>query len=149
MYCVRDKCKFYREATINLPQYEKMYRDMIDELSRINALNSKPTIIVQDFTAVPIESKVMLSEGEIWEARMYQDVARQHGVPDWQIPRYKNVSFMIENAKQKCLSELMDSAKQFVSIVVDEESYYPGIVVYGKMLVGKPKNTKNYGKDRH
>lgn len=142
-YCVRDKCKYYELATVNLPQYEKRYIEMVAEFARINALNSKPTIFLQNFDAVPVESRIMLSEGDIYEARMYQDMMRQHGMADCMAPPHKNVSFMKEEAKEKCIRNVLNEAKQFVSVEVDEESHWPGIVITAKMLVGKNRNLIN------
>lgn len=139
-YCIRDKCKYYGLATVNLPQYEKKYIEMIAEFAKINALNSRPTIVMQNFDAVPVESRVMLSEGDIYEARMYQDMMRQHGIPDWQIPPHKSVSFLVEDAKRRCIDGLLNEAKQFVDVKVDEESHWPGIIIMAKMLVGKKNN---------
>lgn len=139
-YCVHEKCKYYELATINLPQYEKVYIELLGELARMNALNSKPTIVMHNFDAIPVESRMVLSEGEIYEARMYHDMMRQHGIPDWQIPRRKNVSFMVEEAKEKCVRNLLNEAKQFASVEVDEESQWPGIVITAKMIVGRSRN---------
>ena len=82
----------------------------------------------------------MLSEGDIYEARMYQDMMRQHGIPDWQIPPHKSVSFLVEDAKRRCIDGLLNEAKQFADVKVDEESHWPGIIIMAKMLVGKKNN---------
>lgn len=140
-YCVRDKCKFYNMATYKFPLVQKQYDELLRSVARMNALNSRPTFTMYKFDAVPVESHIMLSEGDIYQARMYQDMMRQHGVPDWKMPRHKNVSFMVEEAKEKCVRNLLNEAKQFASVEVDEESYWPGIVITAKMLVGKNRGT--------
>lgn len=136
-YCQGVCCGYYKLANETLPLYEKRYTQLIEEIAKMNALNSRPTLIMQKFEAMPIESCVMLTKGDIYEARMYQDMMRQHGIPDWQIPRHKSVSFMIEEAKEKCVRNLLNEAKQFASVNVDEESRWPGIIITAKMLVGK------------
>ena len=137
-YCVRDKCKYYELATVKLPQYKKKQKELKKELALINNLSSyMPPVVMHNFDAVPVESRMMLSEGDIYEARMYQDMMRQHGIPDWQTPRHKNVSFMVEEAKEKCIRNLLNEAKQFASVEVDEESHWPGIVITAKMMVGR------------
>ena len=139
-YCVRDKCKFYNRATYDFPMVQKQYEELLGSVARMNALNSRPTVFMHNFDAVPVESRMMLSEGDISEARMYQDMMRQHGIPDWQIPRHKNVSFMVEEAKEKCVRNLLNEAKQFASVEVDEESHWPGIIITAKMMVGKSRS---------
>ena len=139
-YCQGVCCGYYKLANETLPLYEKRYRQLIEEIAKMNALNSRPTIVMQKFEAVPVESRVMLSEGDIYEAQMYQDMMRQHGIPDWQIPPHKNVSFLVEDAKRRCIDGLLNEAKQFVDVKVDEESHWPGIIIMAKMLVEKKNN---------
>lgn len=141
-YCVRDKCKYYELATVKLPICKKKLKEKKKELERTNAIDFRPALDVYNFDAVPVESRVMLTEGDIYEARMYQDMMRQHGIPDCQIPCHKDVSFMVEEAKEKCIRNLLNEAKQFAGVEVDEESRWPGIVITARMMVGKRRDGK-------
>ena len=122
-YCVLDKCKFFNIATHDFPLLKMQHENLVHNIAVMDALNYKPIIYMQNFDAVPVESRIMLSEGDIYKAQMYQDI------------------FMIEEAKEKCVRNLLNEARQFASVVVDEESHWPGIIITAKMLVGKNRNS--------
>jgi len=88
------------------------------------------------FCAVKVESRIYLSESDVCEARMQEEIAHRNGMPC--PPRY-TVDFMVKEAKKRCLQELFEQAKQAVTIEVDEESRWPGIIVNGSMYVGEKR----------
>ena len=139
-YCQGICCGYYKLANETLPLYEKRYTQLIEEIAKTNALNSRPGIVVQNFDAVPVKSRVMIGEDEIWRAHMNQDMAKRHGIPEYQMPRRMSVQHLIEDAKEASINNLMKEASQFASVEIDEESYYPGIVVTASMMVGKKNN---------
>lgn len=108
----------------------------IEYVTRTEYLPSQPIYIKEaTFDAVKVESRIMIGEGEVYEARKQEEMARQHGYPHL-VSRWKTVPFMVEEAKKRCLQELFEQAKQGVTLAVDEESHWPGIIVSGSMYVG-------------
>ena len=108
----------------------------IEYFTKTEFLPGKPAYIEKTtFDAVKVESRVMIGEGEVWEARRQEEMSQQRGYT-YPIPRWNTVSFMVEEAKKDCAQELFEQAKQGMIIKVDEESHWPGIIIHGYMYVG-------------
>ena len=108
----------------------------IEYVTRTEYLPSQPIYVEKaTFDAVKVESRIMIGEGEVYKARIQEEMAHRHGDPHL-VPRWNTVPFMVEEAKKNCLQELFEQAKQGVTIEVDEESHWPGIIVKGFMYVG-------------
>jgi hypothetical protein len=117
-YCLRGKCRFYNIATMN-------------------ALNSTPCLVVSDYDIKKIEQAFLLSDGELFEARMHEDMARRSGMF---LPPMMTVDGIVARTKEKCLYSVIDAVKPFVTIEEDRESNYPEIIVRGSIHVGVKRN---------
>ena len=109
-YCKGICCGYYKLANETLPLYEKRYIQLIDEIARMNALNTRPALFMHKYDVIPIKSYIISSRDNIHS---------------------------IEYAKKRCMDELLDKAKQFVNVHIDAESHRPDIVTTAELFIGK------------
>lgn len=136
-YCVIGNCKYYRVASIDyarlLMEYGRLKREYNDFK---NTMLSVPPVEVSLYDIKRIEEAFILREGDLFEARMHEDMAERRGIPSWQIPHSMTVDGIVNRTKETCLSKILDAVKQFVTIEEDRETHFPEIIVRGSLNVG-------------
>lgn len=136
-YCRGTFCKCYQTAQL-AEEYKHRYEVVLEEIYKINALNTRPTMIISNYDIKQIEEAFIIGESELSEAYIYEEMAKRHGYPPYMM--FKSVDRMVEEVKFKCIGKVLDIAKSYVRIDVDRESHYPEIIVRGSLLVGVKKN---------
>ena len=138
-YCVIGKCKYYKVASIDyartLMEYGRLKREY--DAFKKNSLFT-PHVEVSYYDIKRIQETFILREGDLFEARMNEEMAERRGIPLWQlpIPHYMTVDGIVNRTKETCLCKILDSAKQFVTIEEDREIDFPNIIVKGSLHVG-------------
>jgi hypothetical protein len=104
------------------------------------AMLSVPPVEVSYHDIKRIEEAFILREGDLYEARMNEEMAERRGIPSWQIPHSMTVDGIVNRTKETCLCKILDSAKQFVTIEEDRETHFPEIIVRGSLNIGVKRN---------
>ena len=136
-YCYGTFCKCYQEAQL-AEEYKQRYEAMLEEIYKINALNTRPRIIISDYDIKQIEEAFIIGESELSGAYIHEEMAKRHGYPSYMM--VNSVDRMVEEVKFKCIGKVLDIAKSYVRIDVDHESRYPEIIVRGSLHVGVKRN---------
>lgn len=92
-----------------------------------------PPIEVTTYDIKKIEQAFLLREGDLFEARMHEDMARRSGMF---FPPMMTVDGIVARTKEKCLYSVIDAVKPFITIEEDRDSNYPEIIVRGSICVG-------------
>ena len=132
-YCKGVSCGYYRLANIELPNLQSKVDMLKEELSERYLC---PPIEVTRFDGKRIESRVMVSEGDLFAARRHAEMNCCHGFP---LSRSLNERTLIEDSTEHCVRELFKTARQFVNVTVDKECHWPDIVITAEMMVGKKR----------
>ena len=87
-----------------------------------------------------IESCVQISEGELHEARIMEDMMRRRGETSM-TPANFGISRIVERAKKDCIYGIMREVEKnnLLNVKVDSESRYPETIVRGFIYVGRFK----------
>ena len=136
-YCRRNFCRHYRNSQL-VNEYQKQREVLLEEIYKINALNTRPTLIISNYDIKQIEEAFIIRESELSEAYIHEEMAKRHGYPPYMM--VKSVDRMVEEIKFKCIGKVLDTAKAFVRIDVNRESHYPEIIVRGSLYIGVKKN---------
>ena len=117
-YCNVGKCKFYQEYWLN---------------------KNKPKIEVPQvrFDAEKIESHMMLTESELYRARMLEEEAIRHGKSIFMTPYHKTVDGMVDDAKQRCADEILKLTRRYITIDVRKDECRGAITIDGTLYVGR------------
>ena len=89
------------------------------------------------FDVEKIESRMVLTENELFRARMVEDEARRHGMPLHLIPRRETVDGMIDDVKKHCVNEILKLAQSRIDLEVRKDDCRGEIVIDGVLYVGR------------
>lgn len=81
-----------------------------------------------------LEKNILLDEGDMYEATMLEELSRKKNLP---LPRRKTRHGMIEEGKEMCIKSISNSIVPYIDIKIDEDSRYPGVIISGRLMVGK------------
>ncbi len=119
-YCNRSECKYWQSY-------------------QLNDCRTRYEIPQVRFDAEKIGARMVLTEDELFRARIIEDEARRHGMPLHLIPRRETVDGMVNEAKRRCAADILKLAERYVTIEVETERYYPEIYVTGYLYVDKKR----------
>ena len=134
-YCNMGQCCYHRMATVDLPQYEERYLEMIRRFAEINAINARPTIFIPD----TLEQKRIEYIVEIGEDDLFRAFARNAMRGGRSYGKSYEKEILIEKAKEVCFGKLMEACKPFVEFKIMDDEWKPGIRVCGAIEVGIKK----------
>lgn len=134
-FCIGNRCKYYNRAEYELPRLQENYENLLKTISNINSLDSHPKVFVSEFDMKKIEYPILLQEGDLFEARYRENMAKRRGCR-YPMPDTMTVEGVVREAKGKCVGALLDTLKQFIVIEEDRETHRPGILVRGSIYVG-------------
>lgn len=117
-YCNRSECKYWQSY-------------------QLNDCRTKYEIPQVRFDAEKIESRMVLTENELFRARMVEDEARRHGMPLHLIPRRETVDGMIDDVKKHCMNEILKLAQSRIDLEVRKDDCRGEIVIDGVLYVGR------------
>lgn len=106
-YCIPSNCVLAKKA-MNVPQIR--------------------------FVSEVIEVNILLDESEMYHATIYEEECRKHSTF---APRSLSRKYKIEEGKKKCFDSIARRLQPYIDFKLDEDSYYPGVVVSGRLIVGK------------
>ena len=119
-YCIRAECKYWQSY-------------------QLNDYRTKCEIPQVRFDAEKIASRMVLTESELFRARMIEDDARRHGMPLHLIPRRETVDGMIDEAKMRCVNEVLKLAQGHVDVEVREDECRGEVFIEGALYVGRKR----------
>lgn len=86
------------------------------------------------FISDTLEKNVMIDEGEMFEVAQQEEFNRRYNKP---IPTRFTRQYKINEGKEMCTNAILEAIPHYIDIKVDEDSYYPGVVIHGELVVGK------------
>lgn len=119
-YCNRSECKYWQSY-------------------QLNDCRTRYEIPQVRFDAEKIEARMVLTEDELFRARIIEDEARRHGMPLHFIPRRETVDGMIDDLKKNCVNDILKLAKSHITVDVRKDECRGEIVIDGMLYVGKKR----------
>ena len=138
-YCRRNFCKYYKSSQL-VNEYQKRCEVLLEEIYKINALNTRPTLIISNYDIKEIEENCIIRESELHVAYYHEQMAKRYGYPPYMMHRGITVDGIVEEVSFKCVDKILETAKAFVRVDVDRESHYPEIIVRGSLHIGVKRN---------
>lgn len=138
-FCKGKFCRQYQIAQ-SVDVYRQRYEVLLEEIYKINALNTRPTLIISNYDIKEIEEIYLIRESELHKAYCHEQMAKRCGYPPYMMHRDITVDGIVEEVSFKCVDKILETAKAYVRIDVDRESHYPEIVVKGTLHVGVKQN---------
>ena len=131
-YCHRDTCKYYK----GLRKAQKDVRELKHRLDVFQT--ARPIPVQQSYLALDkIESRMMISEGDMFRARCREREAEIVGMPKHMLPKWETVDGIVDDVKRRCADSVLETAKTRIALEVEKERFYPAIAITGTLYVGR------------
>ena len=133
-FCHRDTCKYYK----GLRKAQKDVRELKHRLDVFQT--ARPIPVQQSYLALDkIESRMVISEGDVFRARCREHEAERIGMPKHMLPKWETVDGLVEETKRRCVDSILKAAETRITLEVEKERFYPEIAVLGTLYVGRKR----------